>query len=610
MVSLRPRRKAPLARGTAVAALGLAIACAEPAALDVVVDVNASSLEDIRLLVRQGGLDGEAFVDCRLPNGAAAAGACGLEGGTGGWTEPERLSFVLFGDPGTAVGIELDGFRDGRSVTATRAEARLPARDAERRTLPLALFDRTEERYRCAVDLAPAPGALETSAEAADQTALAIADVVPTTPGLEPLLAVDGDLIAAVFSRGDDACSLRTLVLRDPEADISDPFDDDRWCLVQPGSLAVGASDIDGARVLASLCARSVSGGARLKVAMLAGVAIDVRTIDLGVPLTQVSMPALADLDGDGALEVHTLVQEAVDGGGGTVRVLSAEPRTGRSAVSTIGVFGAIAVGQPALPPMVVDGPGGGQRLLIAGYAGPVGVFDGADFQRLVSAGTRGSRGPVVLQAADSEALLQEVRGRTIVSTLIMPGAGGGFVASVTGTAAVPQPILPEPSVRLSVGVSDDLRAVISLLHDGTALGWTLQPTIAIRERTGAGPPGSEALLLHVNLDGEPGTEWVTYARDSSTVRAIDAAGRPLVGWPLTLTGESGTRRVALTDLEALTRPDSRALRSAEVVALTYRRFEVITLGAGSYDQAQWPWPSVDGGGRSGWSAATDPFRD
>ena len=583
-------------------------ACADPAALDVRVDIKAPDLEALRLVVNSGDLDGPSVVDCRIPFGAPTTD-CGLEGGSGRWDDADAVSFVLFGEPDTRLAVEIDGFRFGRSVTATRSLARLPSRSGERGRLDLALFDRTEERHRCTFDLGAPPGMSEMSMAPQAQTALTVANVSSATFGFEVLMSVDGELLGATFTPMTETCELQTVLIRDVAEDRQDPFHPDRWCHVHPGSLVVGPLSARGGFVIASLCARPTTRGARVKVAVIESSRIDIRTIDLGVGLAQVSVPALADFDGDGGVDVVVLAQDDFESLPSMVRLVRHTPATGDTTSQPIGTFGSLARGRPAPAPLVVSGGAAPEQLLIVGYPGPSGAFDGRAFTPL-GTGVRGTRAPVVVDGEDF-LLVQELRGQLVASTrLVRPNETARWRSLGTSTAPIRMPTVPDELVRLSIGVLDGT-PLVAYTEDGTVNGWnaSVQPTPA-RLPTMASVSGGQP-LLHVNLDGEPGTEFVSYAEDSNLMRAVDVNGESMVGWPLMLTGESGVRRVLITDLEGLLPGATRALRTAEVVALTYRHLEVITLGAGSYSQAEWSWPIVGGDaqGRARYSSPDDPLR-
>ena len=582
-------------------------ACSDPAALDVVVAINAQSLSELRLILRDGGLASEAFVDCRLPF-AAPASDCRLEGGTGAWDDEDRFAFVLYGDPGAQVGLEIEGLSSGQSVTATRAVVVLPDAAGGRGRIDLALFDRTEVRRRCMVDIQVQRNDLEPSTSPQVETALTAIDL-NSRPGLELLLSVDGELLVATYAPQDDACTLTTVELRDPVGNAQGPFGEDRWCRVHTGALVADRLANDSGFVAASLCARVGSAGARLKVATITAQGVDISTVNLEVPLAQVSMPQLVDFDGNGGREVVVLVQTAVPEPAALVRVLRYEPLTARTGFRDVGGFGFLGRGQPGLPPLVFAGPVRGERLLIAGYLGPVGVFDGRDFEANRPPDQRAQRAPVLVDV-DAQPQLQELRGDRFSSTrFALTGAGGNAVwqAVVTASAALPRSVVAIDDLRrLSIGQTSGGSPVVAVAVDGAVIGWAIGPQAEVTTIASDGF-AEEQELLHVNLDGQPGTELVAYTANANAIRGIDQTGEPLTGWPIDLMGEGGVRRVLMTDLEA-TR-DDRALRSAELVGLTYRRLEAISLGAGSYDSSEWPWPSSDGGARGRWTGPTDPLR-
>ena len=586
------------------AAVVAAAACADPAALEVIVDVNAQQLDALNLVVRKGGPDGDAFIDCRVPFQGSVESACGFEGGSGRWLDPNRVSFVLFGEPDVPLDIEIEGDRDGRVVTTTRAASRLPPRAAERATLRLALFGRTAVRLRCAVQIEPPPGEIEPSLDSESQTALTLANLTGS-PGLEVLLSVDGELVVVEYVPQGGACDLRPRTLRDPAEDRNAPYDPDRWCRVLPGSLVVGSLDSQ-TRVAASLCSQAPPGRARLKVAVLSAEGIDIRTVTINAPLSRVSMPTVVDFDGDGAVEVVMLVQSS-GAFPAEVQVARYDPVTDQTTAQGIGAYDTLARGRTALPPIVFAGDGG-DALFVVGYPGPIGVYDGMRFAQLAGNGVRGTRAPLVVDGTDA-VVVQEVRGPLVVASRLVPTFDRqGWRPVATATAALPE-VPADELVRLSAGLTKDGTAVTAFVHDGFVYGWLLAAEPAPLLVETLGPEIGSQPLLHVNLDGQPGTELVSYAEDSNVIRAVDQQGQVLTGWPLMLSGDSGVRRVIVSDLEVAPPRDDRVLRTAEVIGLTYRQLEILSLGAGSYDQSQWPWPSTEGGARGRMSSTGDPFR-
>ncbi len=597
--------------GRAIAAWGLVIvagACADPAALDVVVNIEADPLSQLRLVLRDGDLGGAPFVDCRLSVGAPAEAACGLEGGTGRWDNADRFAFVLFGEPGDRVGLELEGLNGLQSVTATRVVVALPNGAGDRDRVDLTLAGRTEPGRRCAATVEVATGSVEPSSNPEDETAITVFDR-PDTPGLELLLSVDGELVVATYgTRGDD-CRLDYVPLRDPEGASQGPFGSDRWCRVHPGSLVVGRLADDLGFVAASLCARVGASGARLKVAVatMSSAEVDITTIDLDSPLAQVTMPRLADFDGNGSQEVVSLVQTTAPNPAAPVRVLRYEPRTARLGFRDVAGFGVLGRGQPGLPPLRFIEPDRGARLLIAGYQGPTGVFDGRVFDRVALPDGRSARAPVLVDQ-DGQPWLQEIRGNAlVVSTRLAPtGPAGAWQAVTTATATLRRPVNNDELRRMSIGRAAAGTPLVALAVEDGVAGWQPGAVITPSSLSFEGV-SSMHYLLQVNVDGEPGTEFIAFAPNANTLLAFDQGGRALAGWPVTLTGEGGARRVLVTDLEPAA--NDRVLRSAEIVALTYRRLEAISLGASSYDAAEWPWPSIDGGARGAWTGPEDPFQ-
>ncbi|MEM7677499.1 MAG: hypothetical protein AAF449_15980, partial [Myxococcota bacterium] len=539
----------------------------------------------------------------------SATEACGFEGGTERWTDPEQASFVLFGTPDSPFAVEIDGLRESRSVTATRAQTRLPSRAGERATLPLALFDRTEPRFRCAIDLPVPNGRVELSTAPEAQTAITAGNVA-RGPGLELLLSVDGELWGATVLPEEASCRLAVVRLRDAEEDRSNPVDFNRWCRVYPGSLTIRPYRDNTRLMVTSLCAQAGgAAGSRIKVAQIDADGVDIRTINLEVPLDRVSLPIIADAMGTDEPDIFFLVQVAEATESAPVRLVRYSPRRQESISIDLGNYEALTLfGDPVPAPMVIDGPRG-DAILVAGHPGPAAIYDGTQTVELMATGERNFRAPVVIELPNA-LLLQELRNQRVVSTRILTDQRR-TTWRVVDTVMEPLPsfVVPDDGVRLSVGVNPDGLPVVAYSHNGAVWGWLVSDDLNVdRIDTLSTTAGSQP-VLHVNLDGELGTELVTFARDSNIVRATTQTGQALVGWPVNLTGDSGVRHVLLTDLGRSTDVPTRSLRAAEVVALTYRHLEVITLGAGSYDQSRWSWPAADGASAGRWSSPSDPYR-
>ncbi|MEO1336376.1 MAG: hypothetical protein AAFV29_12070, partial [Myxococcota bacterium] len=566
-----------------------------------------------------GDREGPAFIDCVLPFGGSVEQACGFEGGVDRWTDASTVSFVLFGTPDTPLWFEIEGRQGGLWVTETRVAGRLPSRAGERSVLSLGLRARTEPRFSCSTDLPAPEGVLEPSSSAEAQTAIVARDL-DGRAGLELLMSVDGQLLVASYRAELEACRLQPTRLADPQEDIDNPFDRNRWCRVVSDSLAVAPLRASGGMVIASLCARPGANGARLKIAVgdMSGANVDIQTINLGVPLSQVSLPIMADIDGTGEYAVFLLVRSSADPEPVPTRLMRYSPLTSEETSVLIGdyeplpAFGGDIAPSPA--PIVIGGPGGGEALLVAGYRGPKVIYDGTRVVDLQQRGARSVRAPVVVERP-TLLTLEELQANRSVTTVIQTNAQRTAWAIIeTSTNSLQDAVQPSEDVRLSVGLSRLGIPLVAFTNAGSALGWSINDRSSadasrIREVDELWQAASPQLLLHANLDQECGTELITFARDSNSIRAVTVGEQVLPGWPLELTGDTGTRRLLLQDLEPETVVSAPALRTAEVIALTYRRLEVITLGAGSYDPEEWPWPSADGSPVSRGSVLDGPFR-
>jgi hypothetical protein len=609
------RRAAPI--------LGLlAAACTAPAALEVQVRVEEPNLEAITVSVTR---DDAPVIQCRLPAAGPGEGLCPFEAGAGRWEEPGKLAFILYGDPERGAEVSLEGSRGGLSVTATRAQVRLPSEAGERRVVELALVGRTRPRLACRLDLAPGLPPAERSQEETDQSGLvalrAASSARPIAVAPLQLLVSARNLLAVVlFAKGGEAgCTLTPVPLVDTELLATrQPASDDprRWCNVRHGALGARAGAGGRTTFFAGLCA---NGAARLKLGAAAGRVVRVRERALEGLAARHSDPIFADTDGDGTPEALVVSRRADDSfellrvwldAGGLQE--ATYPMPALAPPPTVG---------PAYAPLAVAGPDGRDTVVIAGYRGASYVLEQGRLQELAARPSVRAPALAGLSAAPRRVGLVTVGptaeapvGPARAGYAVMVLSGRTWSLAESRDAALDEAVAPAAETRVvlgHLGMQADLQAVV--FQAGRAHVATLGDPITTTalDVWGGNLTGGQRALL-ANLDGLPGSELLSYGADQNDVSAVRAEGGVLEGWEgFEFAGAGGLRHVLVTDLDGLVAGDEAGLRDAEVVSLADQVLEVVTLGPGSYalDDAEWPAAAHDAAGSGAWMGTRDPAR-
>lgn len=581
----------------------LFVACADPAVLDVVVAIEEKGLDSLVLKVTKNPDDGPVVFDCRMPLDGPAEGTCPSEEGEGRWIDPERLEVLLYGKPNTTIAIELEGFRSDRSVTATRAVALLPPSEGERRTLSLSLLGLTRERFRCSTIVDPPERPLEAPLAPEQQTSLTL--LSRTTDVRVPVVVVSARGRLAFVRREPDELGC-TLSLADfpASAALNDPGS--TWCHLTPGSLVAGPANVAGAGTLiAGVCANGNE--IRLKAAFQFSGSSAIRTLTFTRGRRHFSPPTLANVVGDGRREVVFFARQG-EINNGPVELVIWSPIE-RTATATLTVpLDNVRFDQTIPAPIILPIESGYDRLVVAGGRGGFGVVQDLQYLTLGTEPGRSSRSPSV--RFDPTRRLVELFYASPAAILRHQFILGGRVE--TAEQLPLSAAANNLDIRLALGsVDNDEEPEVGVGQAGFVelypFGGPLSPTLIDLWR---GSTAGEQYLLLANLDRQAGAEVVSFGAESSKIHAVDAGGQVLDGWPLQITGDDGRRHVLLADLDPV--QEARALRDLEVVTLSSAGLvEVITLGPGSYDASQTPWPlpSRDGLGRSVYLGARDPPR-
>lgn len=604
-------------------ALGLA-GCSAPAALEVVVTVEEGELDAITVVVER---DEVKKVDCRLTS-VGAGGACPFEAGSGRWDTDRELSFVLYGAPDTEALVQLDGMRamvrDGQqrdvSVTATVAQVRLPPQAGERREVRLALLGRTRPRFSCRQDL-----------DAGTQEGGSAVVVLPN-PGTDArvaamspqrlLVSVGAQLSRVTYVAGPDGCTLDPAQVEDAEP-ARFPMRDPTWCALRDGALVAGA----GTRVVyfAGVCAD----GAHLKVgAFLPAVHLQTwPALDSSIVVDGLSDPVLADTDGDGAPEVLVVARTGRD-----YALLRFRPTLSGLVQPEPFSLGGLAPppgddGSSNLyPPLVLRTSAGRDIVVVTGYSGHTFVLD--HVLTPASAGLSPIRALPSLWTPALAVVSSSPPAAELV--VVLPRQGGaeeGDLARarlvienrawkldeprrVTGTAGL-KDTSGARVVLGHVGMQDNLQAVVFEAGLGTIAEAGAEMAPPPLDVWGGNISGGQQALL-ANLDGQPGSELLSYSAENQSVHAVWADGESLDGWEdFRFLADLGPRQVLLADLNGLPDPAGVGLRDMEVISLSGHALEVVTLGSGSYVFGDLEWPSAarDPAGTGAWTSLVDPSR-
>lgn len=577
-------------------------ACADPAVLDVVVKIEETGLDSLLLKVTKNPDDGPVIFDCRMPLDAPAEGSCPSDEGEGRWSDPQRLEVLLYGKPDTAIAIELEGFRSGRSVTATRAVTLLPPIEGERRTLPLALLGLTRERFRCSVTIDPPATPLEAPLTPEQQTSLTLLSHTRLGRAPKVLVSARGRLAWLDYTRAAPGC---TLNLNFVETIASRPITASGvWCHLTPGSLVAGPSQFGSVEpLIAGVCANG--NDIRLKAAIPDGRASwQIYTHTFARGRRHFSSPTLANVIGDGRREIIFLARKG-EVNNGPVELVIWSPGEGGTATVSVALPN-VRFDQTIPAPIVLPIESAYDRVVVAGGRGNFGVVQDLQFLPLGAEPGRSARAPSV--RFDPTRRLVELFYASPASVLRHQFTLGGRVE--TSELLPLSAAANNLDIRLALGsVDDDDEPEVGVGQAGFVelypFGSPFNPTLIDLWR---GSTAGEQFLLLANLDRQAGAEVVSFGAESSKIHAVDAAGQVLDGWPLQITGDDGRRHVLLADLDPV--QEVRALRDLEVVTLSSAGLvEVITLGPGSYDAGQTPWPlpTRDGLGRSVYLGPEDP---
>lgn len=570
-------------------------ACADPAAVRVQVEVQPPELNELEVRVQH---EGKERVACRLPFEGAGEGLCPFEGGEGRWLRREQLSFVLHGTPGQTAELTVQGLREGRSVTSTAAQLRLPSEEGAIEVVDLVLPAASPVRRRCSLTLPPSSFEPERLAEEGDHSALLVLPAAEANPdGPQRLLVSAQNLLAEVeLQSGPKGCALQAREILDSSIQelvtgtgrLVDRSHPRGWCNLRHGALAVRpARGRVGVTALAGLCVTGSS--ARLKIGLLTPEGLNlVGTATVAGAFSSVSDPVLADLDGDGQPEAFVFVR-GPRGSGDLVRVWRDGARI-RTETAPLFSTGAVAH-DPPLPPLVLPAPTGGgpEAILALGNSEEGFVITGAGPRTLNLPASQ--RPPAAYMISDDEVGVVMQPGLSALLHVRLQRAQGIWSLASREIVNLSNVAPPSSQARITVGAwrtPQDLRALI--MEDGVAQLVALDGTAEVQSLDVWNAEAADAQrTLWVNLDGVPGAELLSYGQAGARVAAWAPSG-PALGWPVEFTGLS-QRSVVAADLDAEVLPSG--LRSLEIVSLSSRQLEVLSLGPGSYDALGMDWPSA-----------------
>lgn len=576
----------------------LIASCADPAALEVRVTIRDQDLEKVELEVAKGdAMKRSPFVSCTAPFDGPLEGTCPFEDGEGRWTDPDRLSLLVYGEPDTPIAIAVDGFRSGRSVTATQAFTALPPTEGERRAIDIALLSRTSERSRCDVEVPS--GGLPVPAPP-DSNALGVFDLFGTAIAREIVVSANGNLAYGALVRGDETCEVQLFAYAGTDQCSGQvPF---RWCHVRSGAMAVGPRAADAARpMVGALC----ESPAQLVAAFTTPRCALVRAnrIPAGFEVADISDPVVVDADDDGDLEVvYTAVDRRGLGAGmpAPMSLLIFHPDRGSdSAVQVVPLTNTL--GYEAMSPLAFR-TRDGTVLIVAAATPAFGVFvRGSYFEAPGPAAAVLMRAPAMVAGVEEPGIVRVTQDE--VQFVDVHVAGRGAWASTVRFAydlsGLDTPLTADRDVRVAVGrLASDGAPFAVIVDDGMAHRFELASGGAAVSRPlwGDGVASGAQYALLASLDGAPGFEIFSHSKYGPQLAAATTDGFALEGWPIDLLSQTGRRHVVITDLDGPVDglAESIALRDIELVTLSDDRLSVISLGPGSYDPRATPWPSAN----------------
>ncbi len=584
-------------RGVLTAALLVFVGCADPAALEVRVDVEVGSLAPgtisaLRVRV-QTGL--EVLVDCHLPPSGAPQGTCPFDAGTLQWNEGEALRFVLYGDPGQSATITIGAKHDGRTVTATTAQVYLPDLAGERRALNLILAEPATPQAECSLDLLGG-------------TNIASAVLPPLASLFEArdVLVSAGPSLHRVSYQRDSVgtCKLTETPLLDSEDPTRPAF---TWCRLRAGSLVVRRQEAEPSyHLVAGVCASLPVARPQRTVVMAklwADGRVQIRKTLVSAGRDAPSDPVLADTDGDGQMELvllwwvrnhQVLLRRYALVNGGVVTLAE----TGTSAATLLDLPNTVPDAQATPFAPIILPPALGistETIVFVGYGGAgqysnrrVGGFGIAE-----NIPERVSLRPSVAYRLDAGrfVIVTQPSACRLVRALLV-ASGRQWQLSEVDLVEIPicrsgpglfslDPLTigrrkgrSAPSVALSI-------AGRTYLGDLELSSRPVEPYSGTNRSV-------DTKLLALNLDGVTGTDLLTFSLADQGVELSYGAG--IRGWPRLLTGSILGQYLA-ADLDGA-EPEF-GLRNLEIISHSGRGLQVISLGPGSYDADGMDWPSA-----------------
>lgn len=605
-------------RAAALSAL-LFIGCAEPASLEVrvKVEVGATDLDKVSALTVRVRTEAGALVDCRLPKTGGNEGTCPFEAGDGQWDGAGDLRFVLYGDPDTAATVMVGAEHEGRTLTATISQVVLPSVAGARQVFDLILEEPATPQRGCSMFVA---GGL---IQAAVHLPSLSAELGPRA-----LLVSAGTTLKRVwYESTNNTCKLTVTPVVDTETPETVGA---TWCKLRPGSLVVRRQELPTPHhVVAGICEGRIEPMMATRFAVVMAKLGPARNVEIrkkviegrrGAP----SNPVLADTDGDGQLELILLSwlgnrwvdlrRYALEAG--AVSVLA---ETGTSATTLVDLAGprpeAALYPLYPFPPIVLPSPerASAETLVFVGYGGAAQYSD----KRVLAfgAGTyvadRESLGPPVgyrLNRAQF-AVVSRPRGCKVARARLVARDGRWQLqeADVVPISECRDAGLGRSVAAVTVGLGNGASAAsVALSVGGRIYEANLEQSVDFEVSSATIPPASQAKLLAANIDGVAGAEQMTFRL--LTDGKIELGGvENTRGWPLFLEG-TGLGQYILGDLDGVADAEF-GLRDLEIMSLSGRRLQVISLGLGSYDAQGLDWPSAGHSAHGGhvWIDGSDP---
>jgi hypothetical protein len=588
----------------------VATGCSNPASLKITVTALEPTLSAIELEVRLASAMMSAdLLDCRFEKGRRTGAKCSaLEASRVEWggchdaAPCDPLTFIVFGNANAKITVAATGFNAaGAAITSVTRTLKLPSTGTETATVVTLEAAHLPE---CTASLTTRNGNVDDAF---------VAPIPSSSAGKLDVFAVSagGSSIWSYDPKpsGTEPCTL-TKIAEGPACSLARQF----------GAVVIG--NVLGGPELESVAMCTSGGVSFLAIAPLvpsAEMGHNLATTPVKIPFagrTRVSLPVLADMDGDGKDEIAVLYQPEATGNTDvalqvffpdnvttTSTGVTCLPPSCMTTVAIAGITNADSTGG-IIPfsPMVFPADSRRDGLVVAGTYGGFATYDrtgGLQVTRRMAgtgAAARSDWGLALFKRAQAITLTEQLR--FLVGPMVMnPRVELNLVD--LGTRAVfrsefplTDPITPgkyQASRFSRIAIGDVAGDGTKTAVIGTGAQLILFPMVSGMTTTARALSlpvdslvGGMTVLL-ANVDHRPGLEVIAYNGMSGLIFAVDKDGASVPGFPVTVTSGNATVRAVIDDLDG----DG----STELVTVAFNALKVFTLGPDSYDKSATPWP-------------------